>query len=89
MIGEQWKRLLLEAAFEGVDEGLDHFREAFGFVDHGPGFFQRGLAEALADAFGDVELCAEFATGAFGVAEEIDELGGAVALATFRDVGRD
>jgi hypothetical protein len=88
---DQWerKRLLGEAAFEGVDEGLDHFREAFGFLDHGPGVFQSRLTEAFADALRDVELGAEFAAGTFAVAEEVDEFRGAVALSTLRDIGWD
>ena len=48
-----------------------------------------GLAEAFADAFSDVELGPEFAARAFGVAKEVDELGGAVAFAALRDVRRD
>ena len=38
---------------------------------------------------GDVELRAEFAAGAFAVAEELDEVGRAVAFAALRDVGWD
>ena len=81
--------LVFEAAEEGVDEGLEHFGDASGLLDHGSGVFQGGLAEALADTLGNVELGSQFSAGAFGVAEEFDEFGGAVALAAFGDVGWD
>jgi hypothetical protein len=79
--------LVFEAAFEGVDEGLEHFRDASCLLDHGSGVFEGRLAEALADPLGDVELGPQFSAGAFGVAEEFDEFRGAIAFAAFGDVG--
>jgi len=79
--------VLLETAKEGVDEALKHAGKLAGLLDHGAGAFEGRSTKTLADPLGDIELGPKLSTGAFAVAEELDEVGCAVALGAFGNIG--